>query len=47
MDWERYPIIKIENRKSCGQNAACEQKTSSEKQIFVQTPFSHSNFKLD
>ena len=37
----------LKNSKNHGQNAACEQKTTSEKAIFVQIPFSHSTLKLE
>ena len=35
------------NRKNQSEIAACEQKTTSEKAIFVQTPFSYSTLKLE
>ena len=38
------------NRKNCknqSEIAVCEQKTTSEKAIFVQTPFSHSTLNLE
>ena len=44
MDWEKHlenPIQKIENSKNQSEIAACEQKTTSEKAIFVQKLFSH------
>ena len=53
MDWENHleknPIQKIEKKNSKNQSeiAACEQKTTSEKAIFVQTPFSDSTLNLE
>ena len=38
-------IKKISNNQN--EIAACEQKTTSEKAKFVQTPFSHSTLKLE
>ena len=51
MEWENH-IEKIsyqKNRKKSenqSEIAACEQKTTSQKAIFFQTPFSHSTFIL-
>ena len=52
MDWENYlekkPIPKNrKNSKNQSEIAACEQKTTTEKPNFVQTPFSHSTLKLE
>ena len=48
MEWENHlekkPIQKIENSEHQSEIAACDQKTTSEKAIFVQTPFSLSPF---
>ena len=46
---KKNPIQKIEkkNCKNQSEIAACEQKTTSEKANFVQTPFSHSTLKLE
>ena len=35
------------NSKNQSEIAACEQKTTTEKPIFVQTSFSHSTLKLE
>ena len=35
------------NSKNQSEIAACEQKPLARKRIFVQTPFSHSNLKLE
>ena len=45
---EQNPIQKIgKTVKNQSAIAACEQKTTSEKRIFDQTPLSHSTLKLE
>ena len=52
MDWENHLEKKFDpknrkNSKNQSEIAACEQKTTSEKANFVETPFSHSTSKLE
>ena len=52
MDWENQSEKKSDrknrkNSKNQSEIAACEQKTTTEKRIFVQTPFSQSTLKLE
>ena len=51
MDWKNYlenPIQKIKKKtENQSEIAACEKKPVARKQIFVQTPLSHSTLKLE